>query len=296
MKSVDSVLFFGSCVSMEEERVSVPPWLAEWIVADGKEDGESTRPCGGGRRRIALVQGRTMQSSLEAANVVEAVHMAYRCAYVVFHEHSLNERVVNGDTSCLAPLIDLTARLPCVGIIVSCEEAERSKIYVSCFAIELGGVVCRYRKRRAVHAGTHAEGNEVGEFDSQLLLAEPSCHPEWSTAPLPRRGVKCAVMICFDVENADVRDETLAVQPKVLFNPTWIPSQAASMRKYPSMFVAGWRSALDSMRFGFLLSSSIFFRALLTMVAERNSSACAGSTPFGCCVAMERILWRARLK
>lgn len=46
-------------------------------------------------------------------------------------------------------------------------------------------------------------------------------------------------MICFDVENEDIFNETLSHHPKILFNPTWIPSPQSLNNT--DTFLSDWR-------------------------------------------------------
>lgn len=119
------------------EEVLLPCWLKEWMIADGswpeKECIAADKIDDSLHMKLALVQGFTMQSGVEAASVVKAVRNAYHnCSYVVFHEHSFAGRVCNGDTRALKPLLEESTS---VGIVISLEETVGAKVYVSCFVM-----------------------------------------------------------------------------------------------------------------------------------------------------------------
>lgn len=67
---------------------------------------------------------------------------------------------------------------------------------------------------------------------------------------------RVAVMICFDIENADIFEETLAERPLFILNPTWIPLPKVASRLpsvatpscyYPLSLLSAWRNALETM-------------------------------------------------
>lgn len=99
-----------------------------------------------------------------------------------------------------------------------------------------GSVALRYRKRKPTIEGAHDVGNEVGIFDT--------------------RFGRIAVMICFDIENADIFEMTLAHEPVIILNPTWIPlpNVATTMPSVktptcalPLTLLSAWRNALETM-------------------------------------------------
>lgn len=87
-----------------------------------------------------------------------------------------------------------------------------------------------------VRIAQHDPGNEVGIFET------------------PHGRI--AVMICFDVENADIFEETLSHDPVVILNPTWIPlprvistmpSVASPSCSYPLSLLTAWGNAMETM-------------------------------------------------
>jgi predicted amidohydrolase len=139
--------------------------------------------------------------------------------WFVFPEHSLrwtlreNLQGLKG----LERLLDLSKR---VGLCFTCDEADGKDIFCSCLFLRNGQLVGKYRKRRATRVGAHAEGTEAFFFqaDEQTLGS---------------------VLICFDVENAGVRDEVFCKRNLMVFNPTLIAVVGS---------VPAWKSAMDTMR------------------------------------------------
>lgn len=213
------------------EGVVVPEWLRRWLLSDASPRALPERAPTRHHRHVVLVQAMQMQSVAEAAAVVDAIARAYRPHMILFSEDAFAPTLRNGNTAHLAPLLEQTVALDVAVLLGTCPETDGPSVYVTSMVLEAGVVACKYRKRKAVTTGAHAEGTEAVLFRSHAL-----------------GDAATSIMICFDVENADVRDETLALRPKVLLNPTRIPAPNAAMRKYEQVFVASWRSALESMR------------------------------------------------
>ena len=57
---------------------------------------------------------------------------------------------------------------------------------------------------------------------------------------------RIATMICFDIENTDIFNETIDCKPYLLFNPTWIPAPSTA-RTNPDLFLTDWRVAMETM-------------------------------------------------
>ena len=94
-------------------------------------------------------------------------------------------------------------------LLGTCTEYEKNKKYVTSVLIGSDGKICgKYRKRKPTSHGAHDEGSTIGIFDLQTSKGQ----------------VNTAVMICFDIENQDIFNETMESKPQLLLNPTWIPS------------------------------------------------------------------------
>ncbi len=142
--------------------------------------------------------------------------------WILFPESCLcfNFRRSNG-TSGLEPLLALSRR---AGLIVTCRELEGANVFVTTVVLDDGVLVTSYRKRRATRSNAHAEGKEPVFFEA--------CG-----------GVSASILICFDAENADVRDEVFRAphrrgETMAVLNPTHIP---------PLQSAPAWRTALTSM-------------------------------------------------
>ncbi len=113
-----------------------------------------------------------------------------------------------------------------------------------------GQIVGSYRKRKATHQGAvwhppltislspnphlvhanntqHAEGDKVGIFNT-------------SYGPV-------GVMICFDVENIDIFEETVSHKPHIILNPTWIPTPTSMKSCRDAVTLATWRNSMETM-------------------------------------------------
>lgn len=116
-------------------------------------------------------------------------------------------------------------------------EVQGGKRYVTSVLLAADGTMAGlYRKRKPTMEGAHDPGNEVGIFET------------------PHGRI--AVMICFDVENADIFEETLSHDPVVILNPTWIPlprvistmpSVASPSCSYPLSLLTAWGNAMETM-------------------------------------------------
>jgi len=150
------------------------------------------------------------------------------CDFVIFPENGIGEDVRDNleTNKCWDGLKELAKEYNVYLVLGTvCEFAGRD-LYVTCVTIDnKGEIACAYQKRKPTIEGAHMKGTKVGIWET-----------EFGTA---------STMICFDVENADIRNETLEYNPYLLFNPTLIPDNA-SMRKYPDIYYGGWRTALDS--------------------------------------------------
>jgi predicted amidohydrolase len=216
---------------MEDEQL--PSWLQEWLDSDRTPISyhDLERPH---HVVVSLIQGRPMQSVTECLRICEAVYARYTSDIIVFAENSLVPPVRGGKTNHLDPLIAFTLAHPVTLVLGSCDEMDGPQRYVTCFCVEDGRICCRYRKRHATRTGAHAEGKEVGQWNCSRV-----------------NGALCGVLICFDAENADVRDEALAHKPHIMFNPTWIPSPSTAFARNGDLVAPGWRTAIDSMRLKF---------------------------------------------
>ena len=114
-------------------------------------------------------------------------------------------------------------------VLGTMREFVEKKVYVTAVFMDTdGSIVGSYRKRKPTMEGAvsllgttladtpistspspqknkqHAAGDKVGVFDTKFG--------------------RIGVMICFDIENEDILHETLALDPVIMLNPTWIPS------------------------------------------------------------------------
>jgi predicted amidohydrolase len=85
-----------------------------------------------------------------------------------------------------------------------------------------GNILGKYRKRAPIGSAI-TPGEKVGIFDTV-------------------HG-RVAIMICFDIENANLLEETLAYKPFMLLNPTFIPA----ISTVPNAAHSQWKIAIESM-------------------------------------------------
>jgi predicted amidohydrolase len=137
-----------------------------------------------------------------------------------------------------------------VGLLVTCEERCGSEVFVTTLVLGAGRVAASYRKRRATRAGAQAVFFEAAE------------------------GLQGSILICFDAENADVRDEAFCGPLRrsretalAVFNPTHI----RALESAPA-----WRTALSTMHGKF--AKRCGDEAVLLMRCDQPAPSGAGSS------------------
>ncbi|KAH3761370.1 actinfragmin kinase [Pelomyxa schiedti] len=129
----------------------------------------------------------------------------------------------NPDLALFSPL----AAKHQVFIVLSFEERAGSHRHISAVLLGPSGtIVGCYRKQRPLNS-CHTPGNSPGVFDTPYG--------------------KIALLICFDIENEDVLQATLALNPFLILNPVFIPSGMDSDWQSP-VARTKWAVARDSMR------------------------------------------------
>jgi hypothetical protein len=107
-------------------------------------------------------------------------------------------------------------------------ERAAGKVFKSAVVLDRTGAVAgSYRKRKPVAMEHITPGTENLFID------------------LPQLRGKVAVLICFDIENADVRDEVLSEKPVLLLNPVHIGDASSGGDQVSDQ---NWRNAVSFMR------------------------------------------------
>ncbi len=184
--------------------------------------------------KVSLIQCAPMTVS-EMEEKVSAVLQqqekdeCQKSVWLIFPEHSLVKHVFRNNLIGLEKLADLSR---ICGLCFCCMELSGKDEFVTSVFLQGGCLVGSYRKRCATRTGAHKEGEEEFFFDF-----------------FTENRLKGSVLICFDVENARVRDPVFEKRPHVVFNPTQIPCLTSMTPNVSSLSVAPmWKSALESMR------------------------------------------------
>jgi len=134
--------------------------------------------------------------------------------FIVLPEHALSGLFfAHNFEEKLLPIRQVLAKYQCYGIIGSVTEGCSTRTINSSSNVHYntapvisrqGKLLTTYRKQRPTAQESSTPGDKSCIIDTDF-------------------GFRIAVLICFDVENKDVLQETLSYKPRIIFNPVFIP-------------------------------------------------------------------------
>lgn len=110
-------------------------------------------------------------------------------------------------------------------------ERSQGKVYTTAAVINREGkFIGTYRKRKPVATEKTSAGDRALVFE------------------IPELKGKVAVLICFDIENADIINENLSYNPVLILNPVHIGNAPLSATAHDTRQLdLAWRNAVDGM-------------------------------------------------
>jgi predicted amidohydrolase len=141
--------------------------------------------------------------------------------FIIFPECYIAS-LVNLESDTLSPISKIVKKHGVYAILGSMPEISENKKFITSILMNRNGtVVGKYRKRNLTNFSTMSAGNQPGIFETEFG--------------------RIAILICFDIENHEILQETLLYNPKIIFNPTYI-SKSNSSDDYQS-----WTTSMNCM-------------------------------------------------
>jgi predicted amidohydrolase len=201
----------------------------EFIITDPDKD--SYEPHDYTNIKVLLIQysarmGREDEGVFVENKILESMKQDNRVPdFVLFPELYIGEKseLHLDKNNTLKSISNVLAKYRIYGILGSMVERHSVRYYNTCVFMNRDGTILgSYRKRHLVKDG----GDRVGIYDTSFG--------------------RVAVLICYDIENKDCLNETLAYDPIIIFNPTLIAARSLS-NSGKSAELTSWYIAMSSM-------------------------------------------------
>jgi predicted amidohydrolase len=188
-----------------------------------------SKPLQSGGHNPHTIKITTMQNSAASANSVDqflSAETGQKTDLLILHEYwvpcKFNSSETLTNNSFFGPFFEIAKKHSVYILLGSGLEIAPKNVYNTSLFVGPEGLIGMYRKRKPIVSGV-SPGSEVGVWDT----------------PIGR----ISVMICFDIENADVFEENIKLRPDIILNPVMIAGSYESSERTLSK----WNIAMDEM-------------------------------------------------